>query len=80
MTVRGMPSDGFRRKYRGLPPHVVFPLPVRGESESDECIIDNNGREIKQMVEKTGKKSSREAHGRALPAAFPQGIGSFNNF
>jgi len=23
---------------------------------------------------------SREAHGRALPAAFPQDIGSFNNF
>jgi len=33
-----------------------------------------------QMAEKTGKKSSREAHGRALPAAFPQDIGSFNNF
>ena len=48
MTVRGKPSDGFRRKYRGLPPRVVFPLPVRGGSESDKCIIENGGREIKK--------------------------------
>ena len=77
MAGHGKTSDGFLWKYRGLPPRVVFPLPVRGESESGKCIIEKNGGEIKQKAEKTGKKSSREARGRALPAAFPQDIGSF---
>lgn len=80
MAVREKPSDGFRRKYCGFPPRVVFPLPVGGESGSDKCIIEKNGGEIKQKAEKTGKKASREARGRALPAVFPLDIGSFNNF
>ena len=80
MAVREKPSDGFLWKYRGLPPRVVFPLPVRGESESGKCIIEKNGGEIKQKAEKTGKKASREARGRALPMAFPLDVGSFNNF
>lgn len=48
MAGHGKTSDGFLWKYRGLPPRVVFPLPVRGESESGKCIIEKNGGGIKR--------------------------------
>lgn len=52
MAGHGKTSDGFLWKYRGLPPRVVFSLPIRGESGSDKCIIENNGREIKSKSER----------------------------
>jgi len=47
MAGHGKTSDGFLWKYRGLPPRVVFSLPIRGESGSGKCIIEKNGGEIK---------------------------------
>lgn len=52
MAGHGKTSDGFLWKYRGLPPRVVFPLPVRGESESGKCIIEKNGGGIKRKPER----------------------------
>ena len=67
-----------------------FPVEIPRTSAAGSLSASGTGRIGKRQMyyrkkrrgnqEKTGKKSSREAHGRALPAAFPQDIGSFNNF
>ena len=69
MAGHGKTSDGFLWKYRGLPPRVVFPLPVRGESESGKCIIEKNSGGIKRKPE---RNQARKRMGGRCRRHFPR--------
>lgn len=69
MAGHGKTSDGFLWKYLGLPPRVVFPLPVRGESESGKCIIEKNSGGIKRKPE---RNQARKRMGGRCRRHFPR--------
>ena len=81
----GTGADGGAREDFGW-----FPVEIPRTSAAGSLSASGTGRIGKRQMyyrkkrqrnqELIGKKSSREAHGRALPAAFPQDIGNFNNF